>query len=136
MVSFVMAQAILWVQVQLFGLPLLNMATDYVVDGYGFGWLVLSTCLIPAVFEEIAFRGIIHTGLTRHLTVIEAALVGSAIFAILHLSVPSLPHLLVLGLMFTYLRIRSGSLVPGMIAHFLHNLVVCVTDWQEAGGTW
>ncbi len=31
------------------------------------------------------------------------------------------PHRFVSGLIFGWLRLRSGSLLPGMLAHFLHN---------------
>ena len=32
-------------------------------NGYGFGWAVLLVCVQPAVFEELAFRGIIQGSL-------------------------------------------------------------------------
>jgi len=40
----------------------------------------------------------------------------------IHLSVPSFPHLFLMGLALGYLRSRTGSLYAGMVLHFTHNL--------------
>jgi uncharacterized protein len=101
-------------------------------DGYGFGWAVLVVCVQPAIFEEIAFRGIIQGSLGQVLGEREALIVSALMFGILHLSIPSLPHLLALGLVLGWLRLRTKSLVPGMILHFTHNFLVIVAE-QNGG---
>jgi membrane protease YdiL (CAAX protease family) len=90
------------------------------------GWWVpvLLTCAAPAIFEELAFRGCIQSSLSRVLAQRDALIITALLFAILHLSLFSLPHLLVMGLTLGVMRWRSGSLYPGMILHFCHNLLV------------
>jgi membrane protease YdiL (CAAX protease family) len=79
---------------------------------------------MPAIFEEIAFRGIIQGRLARVVTRTESLLITSFAFGIIHMSLVSLPYLAALGLLLGWLRQRSGSLVPSMVVHGVHNLVV------------
>jgi membrane protease YdiL (CAAX protease family) len=82
----------------------------------------------PALFEELAFRGILFGLLRRQLPLRDATIVSSFAFAILHLSVPALVTHLPLGLWFCWLRIRSDSLWPSTTAHFLHNAGVIALE--------
>jgi membrane protease YdiL (CAAX protease family) len=81
-------------------------------------------CLFPAITEEIAFRGLIQYWLEVSLTPMKALLLGSAMFAGLHLAPLSFPYLFTVGATLAIVRRRTGSLYPGMLIHFLHNLVV------------
>ncbi|HEX8341610.1 MAG TPA: CPBP family intramembrane glutamic endopeptidase [Tepidisphaeraceae bacterium] len=134
--TFLIASASIALLQQLLAAPAIDMALLFRAEGFAFSWLLLTACVVPAVFEEIAFRGVIFAGLRDHLTVAETVVVSSAIFAILHLSVLSIPHLLGIGLLLALLRVKTDSLLPGMLCHFLHNLLVCVTDWNEWRWPW
>ena len=80
----------------------------------------------PPVFEELAFRGLMYTGLRKTLRVSESFIISSFAFALLHLSIPSLLTHFPLGLYLCWLRHTSGRLWPGMFAHALHNAGVVV----------
>ena len=45
-------------------------------------------------------------------------------YAGMHLSILSFPYLFTVGATLALVRRRTGSLYPGMLIHFLHNLVV------------
>ncbi len=111
-----------------FGVPDVNYLDDFAQEHYGFRWALLSICVIPAVFEELAFRGVIFEALRGFLDSGEAVLVSSLLFAILHLSVASIPHLCLMGVILAYLRLESESLLPGMLLHFTHNLLVILVE--------
>ncbi len=110
------------------GITELEYADPMLEAGYGWGAVILNVCIEPAIFEEIAFRGIILAGLQRVLSNRDAALVSSLMFMVLHLAVPSFPHLFLIGLALCYLRIRSRSLYPGMLMHFLHNFLIVISE--------
>lgn len=110
------------------GIQEIKYADPMLRAGYGWGAVILNVCIEPAIIEELAFRGIILTGLQRVLPDRDAALVSSLMFMVLHLAVPSFPHLFLIGLALSYLRIRSGSLYPGMLMHFLHNFLIVVSE--------
>ena len=99
-------------------------------EGRHIAWTFLLYAAAPAVFEELGFRGVMYGLLRRSLDARESILLSAIAFGILHLSVPMLITHVPLGLYLGWLRHRSGSLYPSMVAHFLHNGLVV------AGGTW
>lgn len=94
----------------------------------GFGWPVIVFCIaiVPAVAEEVAFRGVIQGEMTARLGRLEGLLVTSLLFMAIHLSPFSFPILLVLGLLLGLLCLASKSIYPCMIMHFTHNALVLV----------
>jgi membrane protease YdiL (CAAX protease family) len=97
---------------------------------HGYGWLTVigSIAVFPAIFEEMAFRGVIVPCLHRALTEKETIAVTAIMFMVLHLSVFSAPHLLILGCALAYVRLRSGSIWPCVLMHFVHNAMVLAMD--------
>lgn len=92
-------------------------------------WKQLAIIAIyPAVFEELAFRGLFLPFLTVRMPVAHAVVASSAAFAILHMDWVSLPFLFGLGLVLGWLRVTSGSLIPPMLAHFLHNGAIVIAE--------
>lgn len=84
--------------------------------------------ITPAVFEEIAFRGILYERLLRIGGPREALVVQAAMFSIIHLLPASFVSHFVIGLTLGWLRQRSGSLVPGMVAHYAYNTALVVIE--------
>ncbi|MHC4983492.1 MAG: lysostaphin resistance A-like protein [Planctomycetota bacterium] len=114
------------------GAPVWTYSEPLLDAGYGWAVIVLLVCVQPPIIEELAFRGVILARLTHILGSRDAVIVSAAMFMVLHLAVFSFPHLLLMGLVLGYLRIRSGSLYPCMAMHFTHNLLVILA---EAGGS-
>lgn len=109
--------------------------SDYLLEA-GYGWIgvILLVCVQPAIIEELAFRGVILSGMARVMAVGDAIIVSAMMFMIIHLSALSFPHLLLIGLVLGWMRVHTGSLYPGMVLHFVHNGLVV---WEEAfGGRW
>jgi sodium transport system permease protein len=100
--------------------------------------LVLAFTLVPGICEELLFRGAM-LGLLRRSArpraEIVAIVVQAAAFAIAHGWAARLPYTFALGLVFGALAVRTRSIVPGMVAHTLHNLLV-VTIGGEVLMTW
>lgn len=97
-------------------------------EGRSILWAVFFICFNAAVFEELAFRGVIFTRLKQFVSPTEAFLISSFAFAILHLSPLFLATHVLLGLYLCWLREVSGSLYPGMLAHFMHNALVLLDE--------
>ncbi|HAU36093.1 MAG TPA: hypothetical protein DCX07_00050 [Phycisphaerales bacterium] len=92
--------------------------------GLGTPALVILICVLPAVLEETAFRGLVQHWLQVAVRPGKAILLAAALFTVLHFSVFSAPYLLCVGLLLGWARYKTGSLYPPMLIHFLHNLVV------------
>jgi membrane protease YdiL (CAAX protease family) len=94
--------------------------------------LFLIACVAAPVVEEIAFRGLLYghcrqaTGAwPRVLSVAFAMLFSATVFAAIHpQGVLAVPALAGVSLGFCITREWSGSVVPGILAHGLHNGVL------------
>lgn len=84
---------------------------------------ILVISFAPAIGEELACRGVLALGVERRLGAVAAALISAAAFAALHPSLARMPPMFLLGAVLATLTLRSGSVIPAMIAHALNNLV-------------
>jgi sodium transport system permease protein len=101
---------------------------DLTTGAAGTGWAILSIVVLPAVCEELAFRGFILSGLCRRFKPWTAILLSSFLFALYHMNVFQLLPTFLLGAVLGLLTVRSGSLMPAMLFHLLHNgLLVGIT---------
>jgi uncharacterized protein len=112
----------------LFGLPATKIAQPLFEHGLNY-WEVLGlVALIPAIFEELAFRGVIVPCLQRALSDKETIFVSAAMFMMMHRNPISAPNLLIGGLGLGLLRIRSKSIWPGVLMHFTNNMLCVVLE--------
>lgn len=89
-----------------------------------FALLLVVFALVPAICEEILFRGFLLGGLVAILDSPAKGIVLQAlIFALFHLDPWRLPEIIALGLFLGFLAQRSGSLIPAILAHALNNAV-------------
>jgi len=108
-----------------------DLANPYATHGIGWLGTIGLIALYPAIFEELAFRGVILPCLQRLLTSKEAIIVSGTMFMILHLRPVEAPVLLIAGLLLGYVRVKSKSLYPGMLIHFTHNaMIVAFAHWN------
>jgi membrane protease YdiL (CAAX protease family) len=92
-------------------------------------FVFFSLVILPPLVEELLVRGFLYTGLRSKLPVIYAAVITSIVFAAAHLQWGSGNALLwtaaadtfVLSMVLIWLRQKTGSLWPGIGAHFIKN---------------
>jgi sodium transport system permease protein len=77
--------------------------------------------VIPALFEELAFRGFILAGLQRRLSPWSAIIISSAFFAIYHMNVFQAAPAFVMGAVLGTLTLWSRSIYPAMLFHLMYN---------------
>jgi ABC-2 type transport system permease protein/sodium transport system permease protein len=101
-------------------------------------YLILVLAVVPAVLEELFFRGFLYSALAGEEGRARRAVIGSAVlFALFHVLVPGglalerLVSSLALGLVLGGLAYASGSVVPGMFLHALHNSVLVLAAYYE-----
>lgn len=96
---------------------------------------LLAFALLPAVCEEIAFRGFLLRGLHRRFRPRNAVLLSAFLFAAYHMNVFLFLPMFLLGVVLSLLTVRSRSLLPAICLHFLHNSVllasVALSDFSE-----
>jgi ABC-2 type transport system permease protein/sodium transport system permease protein len=100
--------------------------------------IVAVMALVPAVVEELFFRGFLFTALLGNgARPGRAVLASAALFAAFHLLVGTkltverfVPSFL-LGVVLGWLCLKSGSIVPGMILHALHNGLLVLMGYYQ-----
>jgi membrane protease YdiL (CAAX protease family)/uncharacterized RDD family membrane protein YckC len=85
--------------------------------------VVVLIAIVAPIAEEIFFRGMLFGGLRKRLSTYPAAAISALVFGALHATtgITAVPPLIVFGFMLALLYERTGSLVPGMIAHAFNN---------------
>lgn len=84
----------------------------------------LALAFLPTVCEEVAFRGFILSGLRARFRPWAAILLSSFLFALARMDVFQFLPSFVLGMVLGILAVRTGSVLPGMVFHLLHNTLL------------
>ena len=82
--------------------------------------------LVPAICEEFAFRGFILSGLEHEHRTRSAILLSALMFGFLHVLLSLFQQLFnatLLGIVLGLLAVRSRSILPGIVFHFLNNAI-------------
>ena len=77
--------------------------------------------LIPAVGEELTFRGVVQQGLTRRMNPHVAIILSAAIFSFIHFQFYGFLTRMFLGMLLGYMFYITGSLWTSILMHFLNN---------------
>ena len=92
---------------------------------------VLMVGLQPAIFEELAFRGVLQQGLNKVVDTKQAIFISAFLFALLHMSFISFFWLLPFALCLGYIRVKEDTLWYGVIIHFCFNTTACFLEFFE-----
>ncbi|TNF32248.1 MAG: CPBP family intramembrane metalloprotease, partial [Deltaproteobacteria bacterium] len=106
-----------------------DLLIAYLLDGRSLAVTLVSMSLLPAVTEELIFRGVILEGLLSVFDRRTAVITSTALFVTIHLSPLNIIHIGALGLLFAEVRLRTGSVYPAMLLHGAYNAAVTVVAW-------
>ncbi|MFZ5973425.1 MAG: CPBP family intramembrane glutamic endopeptidase [Bacteroidota bacterium] len=99
--------------------------TQYLTQFDSFGQFVLGfvvIAILPAIGEELVFRGMLQPELHRATGSIHAAIwISAALFSALHMQFFGFVPRMLLGALFGYLYYWSGNLLIPVVAHFVNN---------------
>ncbi len=116
---------------------------------YGLLVLLFAVSISPAICEEVLFRGAILSGLRQRLGPWAAILLTGLLFGLFHISIYRILPTGLLGIMLTYLAVRSNTIFLGMIVHglvngtavlatsgYLPNALAALLDEDKIQGQW
>lgn len=98
--------------------------------------LVFFLAVVPAICEELFFRGFALSGMRSGLNAIAAVLIVSLAFGMSHYSAHRLVPTAALGLLFGILVVRFGSIWPAMLAHAMHNGISLLASRSDGLKPW
>ena len=85
------------------------------------GLLVVLSCVIAPVAEELFFRGVLFAAVRQRLSRGWAILASGAAFALIHTNPVGFLPIMLIGSLLAYLYERTGSLAAPIAVHILHN---------------
>lgn len=108
----------------------LSVMTEFLTSYNSFSQLLIALCvvtLLPALGEEMLFRGVIQTKIFQESRNIHIAIwVSAAIFSAIHFQFYGFLPRMMLGALFGYLYYWTGNLWVAILAHFVNNGFVLV----------
>lgn len=88
-------------------------AAEYIIQ-------IFAVCLIPAIVEEFLCRGVLMRLLKTYGTA-TAILISALAFAVMHYDIHSFLSIFMLGILFSAIRLLTGSIWASVFAHFSNN---------------
>ena len=114
---------IAWIGI--FGEPSTNtdLGTDWESSSIDIAFLFLSVAIVTPIAEELLFRGYILDSIKR-MHGDWPAIIGSALlFALVHFNLFGMVPIIMAGVIYGWLRIKTGSLLPSIACHMMWNLM-------------
>lgn len=99
------------------------------LTAYPFWQAILANALLIPIMEEVLFRGYIFSRLEKAMPSIVAALISSVVFGICHGGLVWAIWAFLLGMFICVVRIKSRSIVPGIIIHIIMNTYAMVVSY-------
>lgn len=109
----------------LIGIPVNQSSSGFEKSWINLAVYILSVAVIPAMTEEFIFRGVL-LGILKKYGESFAVVTSALLFGLMHQNFVQLPFAFVGGLVFGYITIYTGSIVPAMAVHFANNLFSCI----------
>ncbi len=94
---------------------------------------VLTICILPAVVEELFFRGMVQRTM-KPFGAFFSILISALLFSLYHFNVTQLLYQFVFGVIFGGLYYLTKSVLPGIILHFLNNFLVLTLIFFKVDG--
>ena len=110
------------------------------LDNMGIGGLLLNIfvmALLPAVSEELFFRGMILGTIRRSIKNPHICIwITALLFGLIHFQIGKIIPIILMGGLFGYLRVWSKSLWLSITAHFTNNVVIVLYYFFIKGETY
>ena len=84
---------------------------------------VLVIAILPGICEELFFRGFLLRGFRNKTSDWSAIVLAGLLFGIFHFDIYRFFPVTLLGILFGYIVVKTGSIFTGMIAHATNNTI-------------
>lgn len=114
-----------------FGVPEveIDIGVDWGSGPVALGMAVASTVIIAPIAEELMFRGYVLESIRKMHGDWVAVVISALIFGLVHFEPYTIGLAAIGGLIYGYIRVRTGSLWPSIIGHMLWNGIALVVTY-------
>lgn len=92
-------------------------------DVFEMAFVFFIVAVIPAVSEEVMFRGYVQKSFELKMTPVKATLITAVFFGLYHFNPYGIIPLILLGIFFGYATYKTNSIIVPMVLHFLNNFI-------------
>jgi len=92
----------------------------------GITLFIIQISVLPAIFEELLFRKAMLTTLSKYGNIVSI-LITSFCFALMHQNLTQGIFAFLMGIVLAYITIKTKSIIPAIIIHFLNNFVAAIS---------
>ena len=89
---------------------------------------IFIVALLPAVIEEIVFRGVIQYNFNKKYNIVFSILVSSLLFGIAHMNLFQFIFTFILGIFLGYVYYDSKNIIVPILFHFTNNLLAVIIN--------
>ncbi|MDQ7778257.1 MAG: ABC transporter permease subunit/CPBP intramembrane protease [Planctomycetota bacterium] len=103
------------------------------------GLVLCLGAVLPAVCEEMLFRGVFLHAWRARVGVSTAAIISAVVFGLFHLDMYRLAPVTLVGLVAAAVCVRTRSILPAIVVHFINNSCAVVLSFLGSKGvvpTW
>ena len=93
------------------------------MHGAGFIGVFITVAVIPAIMEEFVFRGVFLRE-SKDFSLLSQVLICGGLFALYHQNPAQTVYQFICGAGFALVAVKSGSIFPTMLSHFINNAVI------------
>ena len=101
---------------------------DYIFSQTTLTQQIIIMAVVPAVIEELFFRGVILSSLMKKTNIIMAILISSLLFSLMHFSLIKIFPTFILGAVFAFVVYKTNSIIPAMVLHFGNNSISIIAQ--------
>lgn len=103
-----------------------NLVAEQMMQVINSDFGYVSICLFAPLVEEIVFRGAVLRQLLQEMPGRQwlAIVISALLFSIVHMNPAQMPFAFVAGIFLGWIYSRTGSIVPGVLYHWVNNSVV------------
>ncbi len=97
------------------------------MQGAGFLGVFITVAVLPAIMEELFFRGVLLRG-TEGFSLVGKLLLCGGLFAIYHQNPAQTVYQFICGAAFAWVAVRAGSFLPTVLSHFINNGLILILE--------
>lgn len=92
---------------------------------------IFIVALLPAVIEEMVFRGVIQHNFNKKYNIVFSILVASLLFGIAHMNLSQFIFSFILGIFLGYVYYDSKNIIVPILFHFTNNLLAVIINMKN-----
>ena len=121
--------AVVWIGI--IGEPSANtdLGTDWGSSSVDIAFLFLSVAIVTPIAEELFFRGYLLDAINRKHGDWTAIIWSSILFGLVHIDPFTIGSAFIGGIIYGWLRMRTGSLLPSIACHMVWNMLALILTY-------